>query len=87
MPARRPKKPRPSTVGQIKTNDLVLRLQQHSLTHPNNRKFVSQYMSPSQVTAAVALLRKVIPDLAAHKIDVSGDVRIEVLQVADHKIT
>ena len=87
MPSRRPKAAKPSTIDQIKPNEIIERLRKHIHNHPNKRNVVANYMEPSQVTAAVALLKKVLPDLAAHKVDLSGDVRIEVLQVADHKTT
>lgn len=86
MPGNRlPKKPRPSTKGQIKSNELVIRLQHHAFTHPGKRNFKSQYMQPSQVTAAIALLKKTIPDLASHTIETDQPITVEVLQVAKHK--
>jgi hypothetical protein len=63
---------------------LIKRLAKHAFTHPGKRYFNAEYMQPSQVTAAVALLKKTVPDLQSAKIDVSGEVGIQVLRVADH---
>jgi hypothetical protein len=41
-------------------------------------------MTQSQVTAALGLLKKVHPDLAAAKVDMSGAVTVEVLRVESH---
>lgn len=85
MPPRRPKVAKPSIQAAIKSDALIKRLQIHAHTHPNKRNFKSQYMQPSQVQAAVALLKKTVPDLKVVEMDVSGDVSIEVLRVDKHK--
>lgn len=40
-------------------------------------------MSASQVTAAIALLKKIMPDLAAVSMDVSGEIN---LHIGDHVV-
>lgn len=74
------RKPAPYSIEKIKTAPIVKRLIDHILAPEPT-------MSPSQVTAAIALLRKVHPDLSSQKVDMTGQVAIEVLQVASHKIT
>ena len=44
-------------------------------------------MTTSQVNAALGLLKKVMPDVKALEIDLSGGITVEVLQVANHKTT
>jgi hypothetical protein len=87
MAGTRRKKPAPWTVEKIRAGLIVNRLEKHIFNHQNKREFIANYMDASQVTAALGLLRKVHPDLAAAKVDISGDVRLEVLLVADHKAT
>lgn len=41
-------------------------------------------MSAGQITGCIALLQKTHPNLAAMKIEASGAVTVEVLQVASH---
>jgi hypothetical protein len=85
MPPRRPKKAKPSVKAAIKSSEIIKRLNNHIHNTPNKRYYIANYMDPSQVTAALGLLRKEVPDLAATKIDISGDVKIKVLHVASHK--
>jgi hypothetical protein len=80
MTVRRPKKAKPSVLTAIDGLAIAKKLTKHVLSPANECE-----MTPSQVTAATALLKKVIPDLAAHKVDVQGAVTIEVLHVASHK--
>jgi hypothetical protein len=75
-------KPAPFTVEKIKAGLIVNRLEKHILAQDKDSP---DHMTQSQVTAALGLLKKVHPDLAAAKVDLSGDVKIEVLTVADHK--
>jgi hypothetical protein len=82
MTVRRPKKAKPSVLTAIDGLKLAERLCNHVLSPSNEHD-----LTPSQVTAGIAMLRKVIPDLAAHKVDVQGAVTIEVLHVASHKAT
>ena len=69
------KKPAPWTVEKIKAGLIVNRLEKHIFApgtyHPD-------HMTQSQVTAAVALLRKVHPDLAAQQVkaDIDGELVI-----------
>ena len=49
----------------IQTSMLVNRLTNHALVTPDDEDFQKKVMAPSQVTAAVALLRKTLPDLTA----------------------
>ena len=72
------KRPAPFTIEKIKTGPIVKRLIEHILSDQGS-------MTGSQVTAALGLLKKVHPDLAAQKVDLTGNVSIEVLQVAAHK--
>lgn len=85
MPSRRPKKAKPSTLELVDPSTIVKQLKKHISNRPNKRYYQANHMDDSQVRAALGLLRKAMPDLAAHKMDISGDVKIEVLQVADHK--
>jgi hypothetical protein len=87
MPARRRKKPAPWTIEKIRAGLIVNKLEKHIFNHPNKREYVANYMDASQVSAALGLLKKVHPDLAATKVDVSGDVTVEVLKVATHTAT
>lgn len=76
------KKPAPWTVEKIQTTKIINRLEKHILA---KNKDSADHMTQSQVTAALGLIKKVHPDLAATKVDMSGDVTIEVLHVASHK--
>lgn len=88
MPGKhKPKKPLPSIDEAIPSSEIIKTLVKHGLTHPGKRYFKAEYKQPSQITALVALLKKTVPDLQTSKVDVSGDVSIEVLHVADHKAT
>jgi hypothetical protein len=91
------KKPAPWTVEKIKAGLIVNRLEKHIfapatvLLYPDDPKAdpVSvpnpDLMQQSQVTAALGLLKKVHPDLAAQQVDVSGDVSIRVLKVDSNR--
>jgi hypothetical protein len=75
MPAK--KNPSHATLEQINAGRIIKRLQAYIFDTKGEAT-----MSASQVTAALALLKKVHPDLAAQTVDVSGAVTVEVLQVA-----
>jgi two-component SAPR family response regulator len=81
MPTLARKKPAPWTVEKIKTSQIVNRLHNHILA---KNKDDPAHMTQSQVTAALGLLKKVHPDLAAAKVDLSGAVTVEVLRVESH---
>ena len=53
---------------KIETTKLANRLTKHALGEVE--------MEPSQVTAALGLLKKTLPDLAAQQIEVSGGINI-----------
>ena len=80
--SRSARKPSRNTKAKIQANKIVNRLQRHI---DSTVKSPLHYMLPSQVTAALGLLKKVMPDLAAAKVEVSGAVTVEVLKVASHK--
>ena len=52
-----------SVRDKIKTSSLVNRLQAFALNEPDPQTGEAVQMSPSQMKAAVALLKKTIPDL------------------------
>jgi hypothetical protein len=87
MAGRTRKTPAKFTIEKIKAGLIINRLEKHIFNHPGKRTYLADDMTQSQVTAALGLIRKVHPDLAAQKVDLSGNVSIEVLQVAAHKIT
>lgn len=76
------KKPAPWTVEKIKAGLIVNRLEKHIFAAGADS---ADLMTQSQVTAALGLLKKVHPDLQSAKVDMTGEVQIEVLRVADHK--
>lgn len=67
------------TKDKIRTSQLITRLQSNALgklKHP---------MTYEQIRCAEICISKTLPSLAAHKVEVDGDVTITVLQVAEHK--
>jgi hypothetical protein len=56
------------TRAKIKTSQLINRLSAHVLGKVD--------MKPTQVTAALGLLKKTIPDLSAQSVDLSGSVKV-----------
>ena len=64
---------------KIETTKLAKRLTEHALGKVK--------MEPSQVTAALGLLKKTLPDLAAMQVDHSGSISVigEVLSEVDGK--
>lgn len=83
MPTLARKKPAPWTVEKIKTSLIVNRLHNHILAKNKDDK---NHMTQSQVTAALGLLKKVHPDLAAAKVEVDSTIQVEVLQVVSHTL-
>ena len=81
----RPKKAKPSIIDAIDGTEIIKTLRNHIFNHPHKREYVANHMESSQVTAALGLLKKVLPDLQAHKIDVNADVIVTVLKVAEYK--
>jgi len=65
------KKPAPWTVEKIKAGLIVNRLEKHIFA-----KTKADLLQPSQVTAALGLLKKVHPDLANQQIqaDIDGEL-------------
>ncbi len=80
-PGKARRKPSRNTIDLIKSAKIVNRLQKHI---DSTVKSPLYHMSQSQVTAALGLLKKVLPDLAAAKVEVSGAVTVEVLKVGSH---
>ena len=78
------KKPAPWTVEKIKAGLIVNRLEKHIFATGSDSP---DLMTQAQVTAALGLLKKVHPDLAAAQVDVGGEVEIKVLHVASHQLT
>lgn len=79
------KTPAKFTIEKIRAGLIVNRLEKHIFNHPNRRTYIADYMDASQVTAALGLLDRVHPRLQAAKVDLSGDVSIEVIHVKSHK--
>ena len=77
--AAKQKNPSSTTLQDIKGKLLISRLQAYVLDTTGKIQ-----MSQGQISGCIALLKKVHPDLAAQKIDMSGDITVEVLQVANH---
>ena len=48
---------------KIQTSQILNRLQNHVLTHPEEEDFKKKFMHPSQVNAALGLLKKTLPDI------------------------
>lgn len=78
MPAKQ-KNPSSTTLQDIKGKLLISRLQAYVLDTTGDIQ-----MSAGQISGCIALLKKTHPDLAAMKVEASGAVQIEVLQVASH---
>lgn len=72
-----------STREKIRGSQLVNRLQYHILgeVDPSNPKAGKVEMSTSQVNAAVGLLRKVLPDLAATDLHVKGQLEQSIIDM------
>ena len=81
-PGKARKRPARSTIALIKSAKIVNRLQRHI---DSTVKSPVNYMLPSQVTAALGLLKKTMPDLASAKVVLDATVQVEVLKVASHK--
>ena len=60
------------TKSKIQASQLINRLMGHIVTYEGSPDFEKKSMTPSQVTAAVSLLKKVMPDLSST--DVKGDI-------------
>ena len=87
MAGTRRKSPAKFTVEKIKAGLIINRLEKHIFNHPGNKDFLKDDMTQSQVTAALGLIKKVHPDLASQKVEVVEPVRVEVIQVSEHKVT
>lgn len=59
------------TKDRIQTSMLINRLTDHALTHEEDPDYKKKFMQPSQVTAALGLIKKTTPDMQA--IQHSGD--------------
>lgn len=53
-----------ATREKIQTSQLINRLQGHVDTHPSDEDYKKKFMEKSQVTAALGLLKKTLPDLS-----------------------
>ena len=53
------------TRDRIRGSMIYKRLENHILTTPEDEDFAAKYMSSSQVTAALGMLKKVLPDLTS----------------------
>ncbi|NNF66365.1 MAG: hypothetical protein HKM98_02540 [Gammaproteobacteria bacterium] len=62
---------------KIRTTALINRLQKHVLATKK-----ADLLTSSQVTAALGLLKKTMPDMQSAQVDMSGDVEIRVIKVA-----
>jgi hypothetical protein len=78
MPSKQ-KNPSSTTLQTVKQKLLVGRLQSFILDETGDIR-----MSQAQVSGAIALLKKCMPDLVSQKIEASGGITVEVLQVASH---
>ena len=58
---------------KIRASQLVNRLENHALSDLE--------LSPTQVNAALGLLKKVVPDLKATEMDVQGEIRAPVFNM------
>ncbi len=67
------------TREKIKTTQLINRLTKHVMTYPGKVGYEKNLMTPAQVTAALGLIRKSLPDLAIVEgvIDHTGTVKHE----------
>lgn len=81
MAARKNPHHKQRTKDKIQATQLIHRLQRHIFAEPGQADYEAALMSRSQVAAAATLLKKVLPDLAAQKVDIAADTRIEVFWV------
>ena len=67
------------TREKIRSTQLINRLQKHILTYPDKKTYKKDLMTQSQVTAALGLIKKTLPDLhnieGAIEVDNSGEVK------------
>jgi hypothetical protein len=71
--------PSQATVEQIKAGRIIKRLQEFIFDTTGDA-----LMTSSQVTAALGLLKKVHPDLAAAQVEVTEPIRVIVGYVGSH---
>ena len=62
-----------NTRQKIQASQLINRLQDHVLTHKKDPDFEKKEMTPSQVSAAMGLLKKILPDLQATELSQSSE--------------
>jgi hypothetical protein len=53
-------------------------MQRHIFAEPGQDDYEVAIMAAPQVAAALSLLKKTMPDLAAQKVDIAADTKIEV---------
>lgn len=76
-----------NTRAKIQATYLINRLTTHISTHPEAKNYKKDYMDKSQVTAALGLLKKTLPDLSAVEMTdpESSAVTINITRYANDK--
>ena len=84
MAARNRKGLSEATRKRIQTTMIVKRLENHIDTKPSDEDYQDKLMQPTQVTAALGLIKKTLPDLSA--VEHSGEIKTDADSLTEAEI-
>lgn len=70
-----------NTRAKIQASQIINRLTKHILTSPTKDDYEASLMDSSQVTAALGLLRKSLPDLSSVEMDAVVDGKVTLIDL------